>query len=261
MLCFSILQSLLPMLALAPAVLLFRREDRTQERVLLEWSALLTAALVVSTIPASYNFVLMAFPVCVLTAMLLKAKRYGWLAALVIAYLGIGFPLGAPQDISGLALLLYVPRLPLMLAVLLGSMGYCFSVLRTAQQIGIGLAMHGPWPCLPLSSSAYVPRFIWSRPRGRSMRTGLPLRDQGFLNASPQPTGTGVRYAAFTITGYRLVTEDQTGASYNPSGDVPYDNISFTSGLGHVWVERALSPRSQILDMREPSRGGRQGCA
>ena len=61
-LCYALLVHALQMLALAPAVLLIRRDDTSRERILLEWSALLTASLAISTIPASYNFVLMIFP-------------------------------------------------------------------------------------------------------------------------------------------------------------------------------------------------------
>ncbi len=119
-LCYALLLPVTQMIFLAPAILLIRKDDRTQSRILLEWSALLTAALAVSTIPASYNFVLMVLPMCVLASLLLQRRRYGWLAALVIAYLGIGFPMPGPHRAVGLALLLYVPRLPLMLGVLCG---------------------------------------------------------------------------------------------------------------------------------------------
>ena len=67
------------MLVLAPAVLLIRREDVRRERVLMEWSGLTTAALAVSTIPASYNFVLMVFPVCVMAGYAAAAKAV-WMA-------------------------------------------------------------------------------------------------------------------------------------------------------------------------------------
>ena len=69
----------------------------------MEWSGLTTAALAVSTIPASYNFVLMVFPVCVMAGMLLRRRQYGWLAALAIAFLGIGYPLPVPASVQGLA--------------------------------------------------------------------------------------------------------------------------------------------------------------
>ncbi len=119
-LCYALLQPTLQVLALAPAILLIRRQDRTQGRILLEWSALLVASLAISTIPASYNFVLLALPVCVLVALLLQREWYGWLAVLLIVYLGIGFPLSSPTAMVGPKILLYVPRLPLTLALLLG---------------------------------------------------------------------------------------------------------------------------------------------
>src|SRR6201999_3177576 len=93
--------------------------DQTPERIVLKWSALMTAALVISTMPASYHFVLMAFPVCVLGANLLKRERYGLLAVLTIVYLGIGFPTPYARP-AGLTSLLYVPRIPMMIAVLAG---------------------------------------------------------------------------------------------------------------------------------------------
>ena len=102
---YAVLMPLLQMLVLAPAVLLIRHGDKRRERVLMEWSAMVTAALAVSTQTASYNFVLMVFPVCVMAGMLLRRRQYGWLAALAIAYLGIGFPLAVPASVPGLAVL------------------------------------------------------------------------------------------------------------------------------------------------------------
>src|ERR1700677_3406635 len=119
-LCFALLQPTLQVLALAPAILLIRREDRTPGRILLEWSALLVASLAISTSPASYNFVLLALPVCVLAALLLQRKWYGWLGVLLIIYLGIGFPVSNPTAMVGPKILLYIPRLPLTLALLVG---------------------------------------------------------------------------------------------------------------------------------------------
>ena len=81
---------------------------------------MLTAALAISTIPASYNFVLMVFPVCVLAARLIERGMNGWLAALIVAYLGIGFPIPAPRRQIGPAILFFTPRLFLMVAVLVG---------------------------------------------------------------------------------------------------------------------------------------------
>jgi len=253
-LCYSLLLPVTQMLFLAPAILLIRRDDRTQSRILLEWAALLTAALAISTIPASYNFVLMVLPACVLASILLQRKRYGWLAALVIAYLGIGFPMPNPHSYVGLALLLYVPRLPLMLGMLCGT---------------YALLWHDP----PDGAAARDwTRFAWvtvmavsvivsarstlhlERAEREDYAYRLPLQMQGFLNSSPQSTGTGVRYSAFTFTGYHLVTQEPDAVWSDPPMDAPFDDLSFTSGSGHIWVERASSPRSQIVDLKESSR-------
>ena len=253
-LCYALLLPAMQMVALAPAILLIRRDDRTQSRMLLEWSALLTAALAVSTIPASYNFVLMVLPVCGLASILLQRKRYGWLAALVIAYLGIGFPMPSPHRPVGLALLLYVPRLPLMLGTL----------------CGIYALLWRDWPAG--AAARDWTRYVWvtvmvaavilntratlrlERAEREEYAYRLPLQTQGFLNSSPQSTGMGVRYSAFTLTGYHLVTQEQSGVWFDPPGEALFDDLSFTSGSGHIWVERASSPRSQIVDLQQPSR-------
>ena len=142
-LTYALLAPALQMLALAPAILFIRRGDNSDRRILLEWSALLTASLAISTIPASYNFVIMIFPVCVIAAILLRAGRYGWLAALIFVYLGIGFPLPVPNRPLGLALLWYVPRLPLMMAALLGTYALLWHDRPEQVLLGTGAVMRG----------------------------------------------------------------------------------------------------------------------
>ncbi|ADV83395.1 WD40-like beta Propeller containing protein [Terriglobus saanensis SP1PR4] len=252
-LCYALLAPTLQMLALAPAILLIRRDDESKERVLLEWSALLTASLTISTIPASYTFVLMVFPVCVLAAILLRQRRYGWLAALVFAYLGIGFPVSAPSRPLGLVFLLYVPRLPLMMAVLFGTYALMWNRRRESGSTkdwsryvwGVGLTAT---VILSARSTLRV-----QRAERQEYAYRVPLQAQGFLSSGPQSTADGIRYAAFTFTGYHLVMENQGKVSADSSIDAPYDDLSFTSGYGHVLVERASSSGSQIVDLNNPS--------
>ena len=239
-LLYSLLLPVTQMLFLAPAVLLIRRDDRTQSRILLEWSALLTAALAVSTIPASYNFVLMVLPVCVLASTLLQRKQYGWLSALLIAYLGIGFPMPSPHTYVALSLLLYVPRLPLMLGVLCG----IYALLWRERQAGTAARdwTRYAWVTVMTVSVIVSTRSTLHLERAEREEYAyrLPLQMQGFLNSSPQSTGTGVRYAAFTFTGYHLVTQEHDGVWSDPPMDAPFDDLSFTSGSGHIWVERGF---------------------
>jgi hypothetical protein len=264
-LCYALLQPTLQMLAFAPALLLIRKADRTPSRIMLEWSALITASLAISTSPASYHFVLMVLPVCVLAATLLRRKWYGWLAALLIVYIGIGFPMPSPNKMMGPAILLYVPRLPLMLALL----------------AGIYLLL---WRDRPLESSTWEwpqyaqdfshhPRewthYTWAAAMAIAAILGVrstlhlqravrqefayrpPVQTEAFLYASPSSTGTQLRYVAFTMNGYHLVSANENSASVDPS---PGDDLSFTSNLSQTLVEKALSPDSKIVDARQPSR-------
>lgn len=253
-LCYALLLPALQMLVLAPAILLIRRGDSTRRRMVLEWSALLTASLTISTLPASYNFVLMALPVCLVAAVLLQYKRYGWLAALLLAYICIGLPLPVPHRPMGLGILLYEPRLLLMVCVLSG----IYALL---------------WHDGPLSSSARDwTRYAWvivmavsvifsahstflrERAVRREYAYRLPLPTQGFLNADPQSSRAGIRFIAFTLSGYHLMTTDKNAVSVDPPDGSPEDDLSFASGLGHVWVERGWSPHSQIVEIANPSR-------
>jgi Glycosyltransferase family 87/WD40-like Beta Propeller Repeat len=257
-LCYALLLPALQILALAPAILLIRREDVTQGRILLEWSALLTASLAdLRADAASYNFVLMVFPVCVLAAALFQRKQYGWLATLLIVYLGIGFPLAVPHRMMGPAILLFVPRLPLIFALLLG-----IYVLLWRDRPSLG-------------ASRDLTRYVWAAAMAVSLVFSvfstfrleqavrqeyayrLPLSAQGFLNGDPRSVGTGVRYIAFGLSGYHLVTEDQNVVWTDPPPDSSDDDLSFT-GLGNVrpekiLVERTLNQRSRIVDVRQPS--------
>ena len=250
-LCYALLQPTLQLLALAPAILLIRRHDRTPGRILLEWSALLVASLAISTSPASYNFVLLALPVCVLAARLLQRQWYGWLGLLPIVYLGIGFPLGSPTAMIGPKILLYVPRLPLTLALLLG----IYLLLWRDQRFEdfSWEWTHSAWAAA--MAAALIFSVHSSLHRERAMRQEyayrLPLQTQALLAANPGSQGTEVRYVAFTQSGYQLAWQDEVGPWLDPAAD---DELSFAGNSLDIWVERGLSPRSAIVNLRDPAR-------
>ena len=258
-LCYALLLPALQMLALAPAILLIRREDETPSRILLEWSALLTASLAISTIPALYNFVLMALPMCVLSAVLLQRKRYSWLAALLIVYFAIGFPMPSTYGGMGPTILLPLLRLPLMLAVLLGIYALLW---RDSSDSGTSRGWtRYAWAVVMVVSVVFTAHSTFRRERDvrREYAYRLPLHAEGFLNAEPQQTSTGFRYVAFTLNGYHLITEDRNEMWSDPLSDSLDDDLSFSSGSKNIWhehilVERAMSSQSRIVDVRQPSR-------
>jgi Tol biopolymer transport system component len=49
------------------------------------------------------------------------------------------------------------------------------------------------------------------------------------------------------------MTKDENAVWIDPSAASPEDDLSFTSSMGHVWVERGKTPRSEIIDLRKPS--------
>lgn len=253
-LCFALLQPALQMLVLAPAILLIQRANSTRIRILLEWSALLTASLAISTIPASYNFVLMALPICVVASVLLRRKQYGWMAALLFAYICMGLPVPVPNRPMGLAILLYEPRLPLMVCMLSGM--YAMLWRDGSFRISARDWTRYAWAAAMAISVIFSTRstFLRERAMRREYAYRLPLSAQGFLSADPQSAGTSVRFIAFTLSGYHLITADKDMVSVDPPEDSPKDDLSFTSGFGHVWAEQGLSPHSQIIEIQNPSR-------
>ncbi len=252
-LCYALLQPAFQMLVLAPAILLIRKADSTRSRILLEWSALLTASLTISTIPASYNFVLMALPMCVVATVLFRDRRYRWLAALLFAYICMGLPVPVPNRPIGLGILLYEPRLPLMVCMLSGIYALLWrdGFVRISARDWTSYA----WAAAMAISVILSTRSTFLRERAvrREYAYRLPLPTQGFLNADPQSSGTSISFIAFTLSGYHLVTADKNAVSVDPPEDSPNDDLSFAHGFGHVWVERGLSPHSQIVEIRNPS--------
>jgi hypothetical protein len=247
-LSYSILAPTLTMLALAPAILLIRKNDTSKERVLLEWSALLTASLAVSTIPASYNFIVMVFPVCVVAAILIRRRFHRWLLAVCVVYLGICFPFPTPADPVGLALLLYVPRLPLMLVMLFGI--YFMLWARNHDAKPASDWSRYAWVIAMTTSMviSVVSTLHLESAQRQEYAYRLPLQSQGYLNASPLATRSGIGYVAFTLGGYRVVTDEQGPAPSVAQASAMYDELSFVSNSRRLAVEQATSFESRIVD-------------
>ncbi|HEY1965086.1 MAG TPA: glycosyltransferase 87 family protein [Acidobacteriaceae bacterium] len=261
-LCYALLQPTLQMLALAPAILLIRKSDRTPGRIALEWSALITASLAISTSPASYHFVLMVLPLCVLASLLLERKWYGWLCILLIVYIGICLPIASPSKSMGPTILLYVPRLPLMLGLLVG---IYVLLWRDGRVRELGSARY--WPNYAPSDLAWAAVMAAVAVLGvrstlqlqRAVRGEytyrLPLQPPTFLDANPSSAGGRLRYVALTQDGYHLLTTDEAADQKTQPIDLsPGDDLSFTANTSDIWVEKARSPRSQIVSVHEPGR-------
>ncbi len=252
-LAFSVLQPLLQMLLFAPAVLLIRRQDMAPRRIMLEWSALLTATLAISTVPASYNFVLMVLPVSALSVILLERKQYAWLAALLVAYIGIGIPTPSPLNVTGLTILLYTPRLTLMIAVLIGH--YALLWLEPAPRAILRDWSRTVWAAAMTIAVAFAAQSTFARELAMRQEYAyrLPLAQQGYLNATPQFDAGNVDYIEFTLDGYHLTSGTGRSAMRAAASDSS-DDLSFSSCSGQLLVERAGNLQSQVIDLARPLR-------
>jgi len=250
-LLYALMQPALQMLLLAPAILSIRRNDRTPERITLEWIGLLTASLAISTIPASYNFVLMVFPVCALAALLIERGMNVWLTALIVAYLGIGFPMPAPGRTIGPAILFFTPRLFLMIAVLIGI--YLLLWRNPCVQAAKADWSRHAWASIMVA--AVLVNVHSTLQREKTVRQEfayrMPLETQFLLNGDPVGAGYATNYIAGSANGYRLVTAGAT-TWVDPSAD---DDLSFGAGPRQVFVEKARSGVSEIADPLYPGKG------
>ena len=245
-LMYALLQPL-PLLLLAPAVLLIRRDDQTPRQILLEWAAVLTASLAVSTLPASYHFVLVAFPVCILSAILIERRESGWLIALLVGYVVIGFPMPDLGRPTGLATLFYVPRLFLMIVVLFGN----YLLLWRDRQIR-GAAWdwtNYAWAAfLVMAALANIRSAFYLQQAVREEYAyRVPLEAPALLDADPIAIGPTTRYIALINSGYHLVAAGSTTAIDSP----PDDELSFSIGSRQPLVEKARSPVSDIADLQD----------
>ncbi len=249
---FSILLPLVSMVVLAPAILLIRRDDNRPNRIPLEWSALLTASLAVSTIPASYNFVLMVLPMCVLATILLQKRRYAWLLMLTVAYIGICLPMPAPAHPQGPAIFLYAPRLPLMIGVLFGIYGPLWQQ-RSPHETGARDWGNYAWAAIMIVAVAVNIRSTWTRESAvrQEYAFRLAVEPQGYLNEHVQQAGQAMRYISFTLDGYHLLPEDRPAPSGLPLASRD-DVLSYAFSSARLLVERGRAPQSEIVDAANP---------
>ena len=250
-LCYALLQPTLQVLALAPAILLIRRQDRSSEA---------NPAGVVGA-PGSVGGHLHFTGVvslcasgiaCVRAGGSLAATRVVWVAGCSVDRLSRHrFSPEQPHQMVGPKILLYIPRLPLTLVLLLGI--YLLLWRDQRAQDSSWEWTHYAWTAamaaaliFSVHSSLHIERAMRQEYAYR-----LPLRTQALLTANPGSQGTEVRYVAFTQSGYHLVWQDQDAISLGHSAD---DDLSFAGNSADIWVERGLSPRSAIVNLREPAR-------
>jgi hypothetical protein len=243
---FAVLQAVLPMLILAPALLLCDERDHSPGRIALEWSALTVATLTISTIPASYNFTLLILPITVLIAALLpKRPILAWLA--VALYVGIGYPSGwNVGSASGLGAALWMSRLYMLIffaALFYRAMGVI--AFRKPGQLKMTLALTAGLilvVAFQTTSGIHHQRGLYE-----DFAYRLPDASGAMLAAAPEWHNGNILRIAMQPVGYRLLTSLNTPPSNIPFSEsyVGPDEIAFASSADSLFVEEA-GPHSII---------------
>jgi hypothetical protein len=241
----AVLQPLLQMLVLAPALLLIDSAHSHPRRVALQWSALLTATLAISTVPASYNFTLLILPAVVLYGHLRARHPVAALGALLL-YFAIGYPGWNTSPADGLRAALHVPRL-------------YFLLLFTAALYAALLRRQ------PRSAQQRRSTLIWFAALalicGLSIHTGLrhqrhlfddyayriPQPEDALLAGMPIAAQHSVAHIAMLPQGYAVL-----GLPMTPPAMPMQDQLSFAGAPGASWIEQSAHT-SRLVPIGQPT--------
>lgn len=243
----AILQPLLQVLVLVPA-LLFSSLARDERTLSLEWSTLIVALLAVSTLPASYHFVLLLLPCGMWFQHLIQSGKRRAAALCVVLYFLIGWPFWPRVNDSGWHALLGVPRLwlVLMLTLIFYRASWRKGLMNTWSQ----RMWAGAWVAVCVVQVLS----LWQHEKGlyQSQQWRLTASPSIFSIVSPVVSKDGISFAAMTIDGWRSAqVSGEQGLRVNFAET---DQLSVASGEGSLLVERdSTSTEIVRLDASPPA--------
>ena len=227
----AILQPVLQLLVLIPALLL-SSASRDKQTLSLEWSTLIVALLAVSTLPASYHFVLLLLPCAMWAQHLLQKGQWRAAAFCIVLYFLIGWPVWPKVNDAGWHALLGVPRLWLVLVL-------TFLFYRKSWQKDILCTLPqriwaGAWAAVCL---VQVLSF-WQHEKDlyKSQQWRLPVSPSIFSIASPAVGEGGLFFVAMTIDGWRLAQLSAEHGLHVNVGET--DQLSVVTDQASLLVER-----------------------
>jgi hypothetical protein len=196
----AILQPLVQTFAFIPALLL-TSEAGDRQTVPLEWATLIVALLAVSTLPATYHFVLLLLPCAVWTQHLLKKHQWRTAVLCIALYFLIGWPIWPKGNDAGWHALLGVPRLWLVL--LLTASLYRASWRKSLLQLPYQRVWVGA--CAVVCIVQILSLGQHEKTLYGSQQWLLPTSREIFSIASPAVATDGtIFFSAMTMDGWRL---------------------------------------------------------
>jgi len=233
---FAFFHPLIQMAVIAPALLLVRPKEHCPTRERLEWAAVLLAILAISTSPASYLFVLLILPVCLIWDVLERQESQVSVAVLLFLYFAAGIVGGSNDGGAGWSALIKVPRLYVLILLCL----FSYRLLRK----------QGPRGSIKLSLS-------WIAALGIAMTLNIAFNvrhQRGLLSdsqwriytpkdvykaAQPVVAGDTILFIALMHDGYHSAADRLDAIHFSSPG--PDDYLTVASAGKENLVERAGS--------------------
>ena len=231
---YAVVQPILQMLVLAPAIYLSLPRNNDPQRLQIEWSAYIVALLAISTLPASYHFALLILPVAIVVAVLLRENRTLHVGLLLIGYIGVCYPAWPRLELHGLWALLSVPRLYFMLllcALFYVPLARCGAAAEDTRQDRTA------WTIL-LTALLVVQSFTLLRhQRGAYNYAGRILTSSDVLMAA-HPISDGI-HLYFTAMLWNRYETRENGLDTLPRSIKDGDQFSQAAIPGSIWVEES----------------------
>jgi hypothetical protein len=232
---FAVLHPLLQMALMAPVLLLVASRKSSPRRVRMEWAAILIACLAMSTSAASYLFVLLILPVCLLWGVLRSEKTNHWpLAILLPLYVAAGFLGGSNTGGERWMALLAVPRLYVLIVLCV----FAYALLVREQAHEDASRDLFPWSIALLAVLTFG---IASNLRHQNGLYGdypnrISLPRNVLMAVHPAARGNAVLFVALLSDGYHsAVARLNTVQFSSPSRD---DQLAVAARNGQQWIEQ-----------------------
>jgi len=237
---FAVLQALLPMLVLAPALYLVSPRDRDVRCIQLEWSTFLVGLLAISTMPASYHFVLLILPVTILGDAYLRERDYPSLALLLLLYIAICFPAWPRGSADGWWALTAVPRLYFVLL-------FCaLAYITLSRQENATTGRRAGWSIwIAALSLVLLVQITWTVRRQHAddgnHHTRIATTPDIFLATEPISLDDEIGFIGMRTGGYFAGRIGSSGVQFDAGSA---DQLSQSSDGQTIWVEEtATTPK------------------
>ena len=237
---FAVLHPLLQAALMIPAVIWIDRIDTNAERTRLEWSGLLSVALTVSTITASYHLTVLILPVALLCGYFLRTGRYVQLVITICCFLAAGYPGWIMQHSDGWHSMLAVPRLYALVSLSAEAL-YALKQSKAAESRPTPTMWTRALASLVLISIAtglYRQRRLFTDYQYR-----VPMAADVLVAAGPVAMSSqNIAYVALNRDGYRVQSVRpllNRVVAEDPPADV--DQLSVALDDGYIWTEDVAS--------------------